>query len=52
MEFDLLTKESRKQWEQTLCVLYIQPIINDMEPRLTAAQNLCINDDRQGIPIC
>ena len=53
MEFDLdlLTKESRKQWEQKLCVLYVQPILNDMEPRLAAAQNLFINDDRQGIPI-
>ena len=49
MEFDLLTKESRRQWEQKLCVLYVQPVLNDMEPRLTAAQNLFINDDSQGI---
>ena len=48
-KFDLLTKESRRQWEQQLYALHIQPILNDMDSRLSTAQNLLINDDRQGI---
>ena len=47
-QFDLLSKESRRHWEQQFYVLYIQPVLNDMESRLNKAQDLFIKDDRQG----
>jgi len=45
----MLSKESRKQWEKQFCALYVQPILNNMDSRLNTAQNLFVNDDRQGM---
>ena len=47
--FDLLTKESRRKWEQQFYEVFVQPILTDMGSKLQVAQELVTNDDRQGI---
>ena len=44
-----MTKESRREWEKQIFIVYIQPILNDMSSKLQAAQELVTNDDRQGM---
>ena len=48
---DLLTKESRRKWEQQFYAVYIKNIINDRDSNLQTIQELVTNDDRQGMDI-
>ena len=46
---DLLTKESRRKWEQRFYAVYIKLIINDRDVNLQTLQELVTNDDRQSM---
>lgn len=46
--FDLLSKESRNGWEMKFNELCIQPVISNIDSLLKDAQELIINDNRQG----
>ena len=46
---DLLTKESRRKWEQQFYAVYIKHIMNDRDSNLQTIQELVTNDDRQGM---
>ena len=46
---NLLTKESRRKWEQQFYAVYIEHILNDRDSKLQTVQELVTSDDRQGM---
>ena len=46
--FDLLSKESRKDWEVKFNEVYIQPVISNMDSVIKNVQELIVKDSRQG----
>ena len=46
---NLLTKESRRKWEQHFYAVYIKHVLDDRDSQLQTVQELITNDDRQGM---
>ncbi len=44
----LSSKEARQQWEREFDVHYIQPVLGNLEQRVSEAIDLISNDDKQG----
>jgi len=46
--YDMLTKDSRRQWEKEFYKSFIAPVVSEMESNLKEAQRKVITDERQG----
>ena len=44
----LSTKEGRREWETIFDTHYIQPVLENLDQRLTDALAVIANDDKQG----
>ncbi len=44
----LNTKDAREEWEKEFNVLYIQPVLADLDNKVNEAMDLITKDDKQG----
>ncbi len=48
----LEAKNAREAWEKEFNVLYIQPVLADLDNKVNEAMDLIANDDKQGEHLC